>query len=126
MKDADDASELEGDEAKARRAVRANNFTQQTNALDVDKHMLKYIEDNMRARYGHADDDDDGAQKDEPWDPEAELYRVDPVFPSTSAQQAVAAAAAAKRKTNGGGGSAIAAAAKTPKKIVARAVKALA
>ena len=25
--------------AKMRRAVRANNFTQQTNALDVDKHM---------------------------------------------------------------------------------------
>ena len=26
-------------EAKARRVVRANNFTKQTNALDVDKHM---------------------------------------------------------------------------------------
>jgi hypothetical protein len=25
--------------AKARRSVRTNNFTQQTNALDVDKHM---------------------------------------------------------------------------------------
>ena len=37
--DTDDARELEGDEAKARRAVRANNFTQQTNTLDVDKHM---------------------------------------------------------------------------------------
>lgn len=39
---ADDASELEGDGAKARRAVRANNFTQQTNTLDVDKHMHVY------------------------------------------------------------------------------------
>jgi hypothetical protein len=29
----------EGKDAKARRAVRANNFTQQTNTLDVDKHM---------------------------------------------------------------------------------------
>lgn len=29
----------ESREAKARRAVRTNNFTQQTNALDVDKHM---------------------------------------------------------------------------------------
>lgn len=28
-----------GEESKARRAVRTNNFTQQTNALDVDKHM---------------------------------------------------------------------------------------
>ena len=26
-------------EARARRVVRANNFTQQTNTLDVDKHM---------------------------------------------------------------------------------------
>jgi len=31
--------EPEDKAAKMRRAVRANNFTQQTNALDVDKHM---------------------------------------------------------------------------------------
>lgn len=31
--------EAEDKAAKMRRAVRANNFTQQTNALDVDKHM---------------------------------------------------------------------------------------
>lgn len=30
---------MEDKDAKARRAVRTNNFTQQTNALDVDKHM---------------------------------------------------------------------------------------
>ena len=30
---------LHNEETKARRAVRTNNFTQQTNALDVDKHM---------------------------------------------------------------------------------------
>ena len=29
----------EDKDAKARRVVRANNFTQQTNVLDVDKHM---------------------------------------------------------------------------------------
>lgn len=29
----------EAKEAKARRVVRANNFTQQTNTLDVDKHL---------------------------------------------------------------------------------------
>ena len=29
--------------AKMRRAVRANNFTQQTNALDVDKHMYGFL-----------------------------------------------------------------------------------
>ncbi len=32
-------SEEENKEAKARRVVRANNFTQQTNVMDVDKHM---------------------------------------------------------------------------------------
>ena len=31
--------DIEGKDAKARRAVRASNFTQQTNVLDVDKHM---------------------------------------------------------------------------------------
>ncbi|KAG6333311.1 hypothetical protein ID866_5778 [Astraeus odoratus] len=37
-------------EAKARRAVRTNNFTQQTNAVDVDKHMMAYIEENLKIR----------------------------------------------------------------------------
>ena len=32
----------EDKDAKARRVVRANNFTQQTNALDVDKHMCVF------------------------------------------------------------------------------------
>lgn len=32
----------EDKDAKARRTVRTNNFTQQTNALDVDKHMYVY------------------------------------------------------------------------------------
>jgi hypothetical protein len=62
----------EDNTAKMRRAVRANNFTQQTNALDVDKHMyvlysllrnrhsfifsrrLAYIEENMKLRRGRA------------------------------------------------------------------------
>ena len=63
-------SEQEDAAAKARRAVRTNNFTQQTNALDVDKHMygpsfltcasssdsrihaprMAYIEENLRVR----------------------------------------------------------------------------
>ena len=34
--------EEEDAEMKARRVVRTNNFTQQTNALDVDKHMCVY------------------------------------------------------------------------------------
>jgi len=45
-------ADLANADAKARRAVRSNNFTQQTNTLDVDKHMLAYIEENMRLRRG--------------------------------------------------------------------------
>ncbi|GJJ07236.1 hypothetical protein Clacol_001436 [Clathrus columnatus] len=62
----------EGDEeAKARRAVRSNNFTQQTNVLDVDKHMLAYIEENMRKKKGEVEEE----RKDEgPRDPFEELY----------------------------------------------------
>ncbi|KAH9983549.1 hepatocellular carcinoma-associated antigen 59-domain-containing protein [Russula compacta] len=47
-----DSEDLEDKAAKMRRAVRANNFTQQTNALDVDKHMMAYIEENMKLRRG--------------------------------------------------------------------------
>ena len=32
-------SDEEGKEARTRRVIRSNNFTQQTNTLDVDKHM---------------------------------------------------------------------------------------
>jgi hypothetical protein len=42
--------EEEDMDAKARRAVRTNNFTQQTNTLDVDKHMMAYIEENLKIR----------------------------------------------------------------------------
>ncbi|KAG9317810.1 hepatocellular carcinoma-associated antigen 59-domain-containing protein [Chiua virens] len=42
--------EQEDTAAKARRAVRTNNFTQQTNVLDVDKHMMAYIEENLRVQ----------------------------------------------------------------------------
>ena len=35
-------SDEEDIDAKARRVVRTNNFTQQTNALDVDKHMYVF------------------------------------------------------------------------------------
>ncbi|KZV94252.1 hypothetical protein EXIGLDRAFT_835124 [Exidia glandulosa HHB12029] len=93
--------ELEGDEAKARRAVRANNFTQQTNTLDVDKHMMNYIEENMRKRHGRGLDEDE--KKEEPWDPQAELYRIEPIF-STPAKPVPAKPAApvveAKKKPN--------------------------
>ena len=82
-------------EARARRVVRNNNFTQQTNALDVDKHMsvptntfilraetqrlfrMAYIEENLKIRSrplepsketkGHADPQDELYHVSERW-----------------------------------------------------------
>ncbi|KAI0686001.1 hepatocellular carcinoma-associated antigen 59-domain-containing protein [Cytidiella melzeri] len=72
--DSHDVEEEEEDaDAKARRVVRANNFTQQTNTLDVDKHMMAYIEENMRRRRG---DKEEETEDDGPLDPYAELFRV--------------------------------------------------
>ncbi|KAF8138901.1 hypothetical protein EV363DRAFT_1523219 [Boletus edulis] len=50
----EDDSEQVDTVARARRAVRTNNFTQQTNALDVDKHMMAYIEENLMIRHDFA------------------------------------------------------------------------
>ncbi|ESK95117.1 hypothetical protein Moror_13849 [Moniliophthora roreri MCA 2997] len=58
---------------KSRRAVRANNFTQQTNALDVDKHMMVYIEENLKIRSRPKDDSE---KKNKPLDPQEALYQV--------------------------------------------------
>ncbi|KAF8897767.1 hepatocellular carcinoma-associated antigen 59-domain-containing protein [Infundibulicybe gibba] len=70
----DEEEDEEEKEARARRVVRANNFTQQTNALDVDKHMMAYIEENLKIRSrprGDSDDEDNG-----PADPQEALYRI--------------------------------------------------
>jgi len=53
--------------------VRSNNFTQQTNTLDVDKHMMAYIEENMKLRQGAKDEPE---MDSGPADPYAELFRV--------------------------------------------------
>ncbi|KIK67672.1 hypothetical protein GYMLUDRAFT_54449 [Collybiopsis luxurians FD-317 M1] len=66
-----DEDEEEDKEAKARRVVRTNNFTQQTNALDVDKHMMAYIEENLQIRSRPRDE----AEK-KPLDPQEALYQV--------------------------------------------------
>ncbi|KAG8968541.1 hypothetical protein FRC03_006941 [Tulasnella sp. 419] len=78
-KDADD-DEPEDEEAKARKLVRSNNFTQQTNKLDVDKHMMAYIEDNLRALRGETSNPE--KSKEEVYDPHAELFRVDDKYKS--------------------------------------------
>ena len=85
-------SEDEDKDAKVRRVVRANNFTQQTNALDVDKHMyvqqllhsvtlltgcnrMAYIEENMKLRRGVRETSAE-AESSKPMDPQEELYRL--------------------------------------------------
>lgn len=70
----DEEEDEEEKEARARRVVRANNFTQQTNTLDVDKHMMAYIEENLKVRSKpreNSDDDDDARV-----DPQEALYNI--------------------------------------------------
>ncbi|KAJ7724859.1 hepatocellular carcinoma-associated antigen 59-domain-containing protein [Mycena metata] len=69
----EDEEDDEERDARARRVVRNNNFTQQTNALDVDKHMMAYIEENLKVRGKPRDEDD--ADKG-PADPQEALYRI--------------------------------------------------
>ncbi|KAL1740996.1 hepatocellular carcinoma-associated antigen 59-domain-containing protein [Schizophyllum fasciatum] len=69
----EDEETEEGKTAKARRVVRNNNFTQQTNALDVDKHMIAYIEQNLKVRGRPLDEDE---KKQEPLDPQEALYHL--------------------------------------------------
>ncbi|KAJ7213712.1 hepatocellular carcinoma-associated antigen 59-domain-containing protein [Mycena haematopus] len=59
-------------DARARRVVRNNNFTQQTNALDVDKHMMAYIEENLKVRGKPREED----EKKGPADPQEALYQI--------------------------------------------------
>ncbi|KAF7332405.1 hypothetical protein MKEN_00122300 [Mycena kentingensis (nom. inval.)] len=70
---ADDDDAEDDVEAQARRAVRNRNFTQQTNALDVDKHMMAYIEANLTVRGKPIDSDD---SKSRPADPQEALYTI--------------------------------------------------
>lgn len=77
---------------KTRRLIRSNNFTQQTNALDVDKHMyvpllpyssynsdwfvnrMAYIEENLKVRSRPKDEE----EEEEPaaFDPQEALYNI--------------------------------------------------
>ncbi|OCF55769.1 hypothetical protein L486_06520 [Kwoniella mangroviensis CBS 10435] len=72
--------ELEDDNERAKRLVRTNNFTQQTNALDVDKHMMAYIEAELAKKRGESSTTDkDGninGKHNEKYDPQAELYKI--------------------------------------------------
>ncbi|KAK8869696.1 hypothetical protein IAR55_000264 [Kwoniella newhampshirensis] len=85
-KDEETANESE----KAKRLVRANNFTQQTNALDVDKHMMAYIETELSKRRGEAASDPSTGKEAEPFDPQAELYKIAEKYKFESAKKATA------------------------------------
>ncbi|WVW82952.1 hypothetical protein I302_104967 [Kwoniella bestiolae CBS 10118] len=68
--------ELEDENERAKRLVRTNNFTQQTNALDVDKHMMAYIESELAKRRGETTSSNDDTKPNEKYDPQAELYKI--------------------------------------------------
>lgn len=73
-KDEDDNNEETVDlSAKTRKVIRSNNFTQQTNALDVDKHMIAYIEENLKIRSRPRGDEN--AKKGSE-DPQEALYKL--------------------------------------------------
>ncbi|GAA5918261.1 hypothetical protein JCM6882_005134 [Rhodosporidiobolus microsporus] len=66
-------------EAKARKIVKSDNFTGQTNTVDVDKHMLAYIDAELarkRAGGSSTPDPSSAAADAKPHDPRDDLYRV--------------------------------------------------
>ncbi|GAA5873526.1 hypothetical protein JCM3774_000040 [Rhodotorula dairenensis] len=66
----------EGPEAKARKIIKTDNFTGQTNTVDVDKHMLAYIEAELAKKRGPGDEASGDASTSKPFDPRDELYKV--------------------------------------------------
>ncbi|KAG9099639.1 hypothetical protein FS749_000772 [Ceratobasidium sp. UAMH 11750] len=74
-KDGDDDGDQENIEDIARKIVKSNNFTQQTNKLDVDKHMMKYIEEEMEKRRGKSATGS-GPSTSTSSDPYDELFRI--------------------------------------------------
>ncbi|KAI7852664.1 hepatocellular carcinoma-associated antigen 59-domain-containing protein [Circinella umbellata] len=70
------------DEEGTEKKLKLDTFTTQTNALDVDKHMMSYIEEEMRKRRGEPStrteekEDESGEQKEGPVDIYEELYML--------------------------------------------------
>ncbi|EJU06340.1 hypothetical protein DACRYDRAFT_97824 [Dacryopinax primogenitus] len=80
--------EVESSEAESiAKKLRANNFTQQTNALDVNKHMMEYIEGEIRKRRGDTASTEEG-QKTGAYDPYAQLFKTD-VKPDSREEAAI-------------------------------------
>ncbi|GAA6063792.1 hypothetical protein JCM10212_001362 [Sporobolomyces blumeae] len=63
-------------EAKARKIVKSDNFTGQTNTVDVDKHMMAYIEAELAKKRGGAEASSSESNPNKPYDPRDELYKV--------------------------------------------------
>ncbi|GAA5914102.1 telomere length and silencing 1 family protein [Sporobolomyces salmoneus] len=63
----------DGSESK-RKIVKSDNFTGQTNTVDVDKHMMAYIEAELAKKRGQDTSSTPASQK--PYDPRDELYKV--------------------------------------------------
>ncbi|EIW69362.1 hypothetical protein TREMEDRAFT_17281, partial [Tremella mesenterica DSM 1558] len=61
---------------RTKRLIRTNNFTQQTNALDVDKHMLAFIEKELNKRRGAEAASKTSNTQNESFDPQSELLEV--------------------------------------------------
>ncbi|CAG8851640.1 22746_t:CDS:2, partial [Racocetra persica] len=71
--------EEEEEEDFAERKIMLDSFTKQTNALDVDKHMMAYIEEEMRKRRGQSSDsknDVEDAEHADPLNPQDELFQA--------------------------------------------------
>ncbi|KAI9024365.1 hepatocellular carcinoma-associated antigen 59-domain-containing protein [Phycomyces nitens] len=64
------------DEEGSERKLRLDTFTTQTNTLDVDKHMMEYIEAEMRKRRGDGDEDEEEKKKNGMTDIYEELYHL--------------------------------------------------
>ena len=75
---AGDEPESDGDdESKPRRLVRKNNFQAETGTVDVDKHMMAYIEQEMAKRTGNSAASTDAAAIDKALsDPHDQLYSL--------------------------------------------------
>ncbi|CAG8795139.1 5369_t:CDS:2, partial [Gigaspora margarita] len=71
--------EEEEEEDSAERKIMLDSFTKQTNALDVDKHMMAFIEDEMRKRRGQISDSKnevEDAEHTDPLNPQDELFQA--------------------------------------------------
>ncbi|EEB89643.1 hypothetical protein MPER_12237 [Moniliophthora perniciosa FA553] len=58
-------------DTKVQKSRQSEQLTQQTNALDVDKHMMTYIEEHLKIRSRPKDE-----EKKKPLDPQEALYQV--------------------------------------------------